>query len=106
MFIKKIVASRKNWCYKIVLKISQAKNTILDAFKDRSSYWVKFVLSEKKIGPQWIKLSHISSCKSKLGAKQIYSSSKTEQPHSSITKAMNDDEWLHKQQSQCSQITN
>lgn len=35
---EKIVASKNNWCYKNVLKISQAKNTILDAFKDRSSY--------------------------------------------------------------------
>lgn len=32
-------------CY--VLKISQAKNTISDAFKDKISYWFKFVSSEK-----------------------------------------------------------
>lgn len=35
---EKIVAPKKIWCYKNVLKISQAKNTILDAFKAKSSY--------------------------------------------------------------------
>lgn len=46
---EKIVAPKKILCYKNVLKISQAKNTILDAFKDKSSYWVKFVLSGIKL---------------------------------------------------------